>query len=118
MKTEPSSPLAGENALEPITPYIPRLEKSSDDLAKGFSYYGFQFQSSTNSLLLSMLSLEFVCSRHPEVLWAQRSDKVYLAVSVKCEPRCLFTFTASKPQHESYSFTLELYGSLNLRAVK
>ncbi|KAI5443635.1 hypothetical protein KIW84_012326 [Lathyrus oleraceus] len=32
---------------------------------------------------------------HPEVLWAQRSDKVYLTASVKCEPHGLFTFTAS-----------------------
>ncbi|KAI5443634.1 hypothetical protein KIW84_012325 [Lathyrus oleraceus] len=52
-------------------------------------------------------------SRHPEVLWAQRSDKLYLTVSltdakdvsVKCEPH-------AKLQHESYSFTLELYGSI------
>ncbi|CAF1816302.1 unnamed protein product [Brassica napus] len=43
-----------------------------------------------------------VCSHNPEVLWAQRSDKVYLTValpdakdiSVKCEPRGLFTFSA------------------------
>ncbi|MCI02397.1 hypothetical protein A2U01_0023429, partial [Trifolium medium] len=58
--------------------------------------------------------------RHPEVLWAQRSDKVYLTVSlpdakdvsVKCEPHGLFTFSASKVQHESYNFSLELYGSI------
>jgi hypothetical protein len=61
-----------------------------------------------------------VCSRHPEVLWAQRSDKVYLTVSlpdakdvsVKCEPHGLFTFSASRDQHESYNFSLELYGSI------
>ncbi|KAL1352387.1 hypothetical protein AAHE18_06G163100 [Arachis hypogaea] len=58
--------------------------------------------------------------RHPEVLWAQRSDKVYLTValpdakdvSVKCEPHGLFTFSASGAQGESYSFTLELYGPI------
>ncbi|KAG6738477.1 hypothetical protein POTOM_058097 [Populus tomentosa] len=41
-------------------------------------------------------------SRHPEVLWAQRSDKVYLTialpdakdVSVKCEGEGLFSFSA------------------------
>jgi len=62
----------------------------------------------------------FICSRHPEVLWAQRSGKVYLTialpdakdVSVKCEPQGLFTFSASRVQHESYSFSLELYGSI------
>jgi hypothetical protein len=61
-----------------------------------------------------------ICSRHPEVLWAQRSGKVYLTialpdakdVSVKCEPQGLFTFSASRVQHESYSFSLELYGSI------
>ncbi|XP_027934763.1 co-chaperone protein p23-2-like isoform X2 [Vigna unguiculata] len=59
-------------------------------------------------------------SRHPEVLWAQRSDKVYLTValpdakdvSVKCEPQGLFSFSASGIQDESYSFSLELYGSI------
>ncbi|KAI5443622.1 hypothetical protein KIW84_012313 [Lathyrus oleraceus] len=67
-----------------------------------------------------------MCSRHPEVLWAQRSDKLYLTVSltdakdvsVKCEPHGLFTFTASKLQHESYSFTLELYGSIEPEATE
>jgi len=64
----------------------------------------------------------FLCeiSRHPEVLWAQRSDKVYLTValpdakdvSVKCEPQGLFSFSASGVQDESYSFSLELYGSI------
>jgi len=64
----------------------------------------------------------FFCeiSRHPEVLWAQRSDKVYLTValpdakdvSVKCEPQGLFSFSASGIQDESYSFSLELYGSI------
>ncbi|KAG2384382.1 uncharacterized protein HKW66_Vig0148540 [Vigna angularis] len=59
-------------------------------------------------------------SRHPEVLWAQRSDKVYLTValpdakdvSVKCEPQGWFSFSASGVQDESYSFSLELYGSI------
>ncbi|XP_027924916.1 co-chaperone protein p23-2 isoform X2 [Vigna unguiculata] len=59
-------------------------------------------------------------SRHPEVLWAQRSDKIYLTValpdakdvSVKCEPQGLFSFSASGTQDESYSFSLELYGSI------
>ncbi|XP_003550101.1 co-chaperone protein p23-2-like isoform X2 [Glycine soja] len=59
-------------------------------------------------------------SRYPEVLWAQRSDKVYLTValpdaknvSVKCEPQGLFTFSASGVQEEAYSFSLELYGCI------
>ncbi|WVZ14101.1 hypothetical protein V8G54_011667 [Vigna mungo] len=65
-------------------------------------------------------------SRHPEVLWAQRSDKVYLTValpdakdvSVKCEPQGLFSFSASGIQDESYSFSLELYGSIEPEGCK
>jgi hypothetical protein len=60
------------------------------------------------------------CSRNPEVLWAQRSDKVYLTislpdakdVSVKCEPQGLFSFSAKGVQGESFDFSLELYGSI------
>ncbi|BAU01682.1 hypothetical protein VIGAN_11096500 [Vigna angularis var. angularis] len=65
-------------------------------------------------------------SRHPEVLWAQRSDKVYLTValpdakdvSVKCEPQGWFSFSASGVQDESYSFSLELYGSIEPEGCK
>ncbi|TKY46328.1 cytosolic prostaglandin-E synthase [Spatholobus suberectus] len=65
-------------------------------------------------------------SRHPEVLWAQRSDKVYLTVAlpdakdvtVKCEPQGLFSFSASGVQDESYSFSLELYGSIEPEGCK
>uniref|UniRef100_A0A2P2JTW5 Co-chaperone protein p23 n=1 Tax=Rhizophora mucronata TaxID=61149 RepID=A0A2P2JTW5_RHIMU len=59
-------------------------------------------------------------SRNPEVLWAQRSDKVYLTValpdakdiSVKCEPQGLFSFSAVGVQGESFDFALQLYGSI------
>ncbi|XP_021755996.1 uncharacterized protein At3g03773-like isoform X1 [Chenopodium quinoa] len=59
-------------------------------------------------------------SRTPEILWAQRSDKVYLTVSlpeakdivVKCEPEGLFKFSATGPQEEKYEFTLDLYGAI------
>ena len=62
-----------------------------------------------------------VCSsRNPEVLWAQRSDKVYLTValpdakdiSVKCEPHGLFSFSAKGLQGASFDFSLELFGSI------
>jgi hypothetical protein len=54
------------------------------------------------------------------VLWAQRSDKVYLTVSlpdakdvsVKCEPQGKFSFTARGVQGESFDFSLELYGPI------
>lgn len=59
-------------------------------------------------------------SRHPEVLWAQRSDKVYLTValpdakdiSVKCEPQGLFSFSALGVQGEPFDFSLTLYGPI------
>ena len=74
------------------------------------------------SLKKKCFFFSFLCeiSRYPEVLWAQRSDKVYLTValpdaknvSVKCEPQGLFTFSASGVQEEAYSFSLELYGCI------
>lgn len=64
----------------------------------------------------------FLCgiSRNPEVLWAQRSDKVYLTValpdakdiSVKCEPQGKFSFSARGVQGESFDLSLELYGAI------
>ncbi|XP_050370983.1 co-chaperone protein p23-2 [Argentina anserina] len=59
-------------------------------------------------------------SRHPEVLWAQRSDKVYLTVAlpdakdvdVKCEAEGLFTFSATGDQGHPFHFTLHLYGQI------
>ncbi|WCJ43581.1 Co-chaperone protein p23-2 [Euphorbia peplus] len=59
-------------------------------------------------------------SRHPEVLWAQRSDKVYLTIalpdakdiSVKCDPQGLFTFSAVGVHGESFHFSLHLYGPI------
>ncbi|XP_039140823.1 co-chaperone protein p23-2 isoform X2 [Dioscorea cayenensis subsp. rotundata] len=59
-------------------------------------------------------------SRQPEVLWAQRSDKVYLTISLpdaknisaESKPQGLFTFSATGKQGEPFSFSLELYGSI------
>lgn len=61
-----------------------------------------------------------VFSRPPEILWAQRSDKIYLTVAlpdakdilVKCEPEGLFKFSASGPQGEKYECMLELFGAI------
>ncbi|KAI4363925.1 hypothetical protein MLD38_020084 [Melastoma candidum] len=58
--------------------------------------------------------------RQPEVLWAQRSDKVYLTVSlpdakdvsVKCEKEGLFAFSAIGAQGEPVTFSLELYAAV------
>ncbi|XP_028063494.1 co-chaperone protein p23-2 [Camellia sinensis] len=67
-----------------------------------------------------------IMSRHPEVLWAQRSDKVYLTialpdaknVSLKCEPQGLFSFSAKGVQGESFDFSLELYGKIVPQSCK
>ncbi|KAK2982109.1 hypothetical protein RJ640_023391 [Escallonia rubra] len=61
-----------------------------------------------------------LCSRHPEVLWAQRSDKIFLTialpdakdVSVKCQPQGLLSFSAMGKQGEYFDFSLELYGKI------
>ncbi|KAL6893585.1 hypothetical protein ACP4OV_007683 [Aristida adscensionis] len=58
-------------------------------------------------------------SRQPELLWAQRSEKIYLTISLpdakdvvlKTEPQGLFTFSAVA-NGEPFSFTLELFGSI------
>ncbi|EEE59618.1 hypothetical protein OsJ_11950 [Oryza sativa Japonica Group] len=58
-------------------------------------------------------------SRQPEVLWAQRSEKIYLTISLpdakdvvlKTEPQGLFSFLAVA-NGEPFSFTLELFDSV------
>lgn len=65
-------------------------------------------------------------SHHPEVLWAQRSDKVYLTValpdaknvSVKSEPQGLVSFSAKGKEGEKFDFSLELFGSINPEGCK
>ncbi|EHA8587227.1 co-chaperone protein p23-2 [Cocos nucifera] len=64
--------------------------------------------------------------RQPEVLWAQRSDKIYLTVSlpdatdvsVKSEPEGLFSFSAVGAQGEPFSFTLKLYDTISPEGSK
>ncbi|CAL9193783.1 co-chaperone protein p23-2 isoform X1 [Musa acuminata AAA Group] len=64
--------------------------------------------------------------RQPEVLWAQRSDKVYLTVSlpdardvsVESEPQGAFRFSAVGAQGEHFDFSLELYDSIVPEASK
>ncbi|KAF7044538.1 hypothetical protein CFC21_053753 [Triticum aestivum] len=58
-------------------------------------------------------------SRQPEVLWAQRAEKVYLTISVpdaedvviKTEPQGIFSFSAVA-HGESFSLALELFDSV------
>ncbi|KAK2638282.1 hypothetical protein Ddye_026077 [Dipteronia dyeriana] len=59
-------------------------------------------------------------SRHPEVLWAQRSDRVFLTValpdakdiSVKSYPEGSFSFSATGLHGEIFHFNLEFYGKI------
>ncbi|KAM3234171.1 hypothetical protein P3L10_019530 [Capsicum annuum] len=56
-------------------------------------------------------------SRQPEVLWAQRSEKVYLTislpaakdVSLKCEPDGVFNFSAVGVNGDSFSVTVQIF---------
>ncbi|KAL7585253.1 uncharacterized protein Os08g0359500 [Lactuca sativa] len=64
-------------------------------------------------------------SRHPEVKWAQREDKVYITVlladtkdaKVNLAPEGVFTFSASAGQHE-YDLKLELFDKVNVDESK
>lgn len=61
-----------------------------------------------------------LCRSHPEVLWAQRADKVYLTIAltnakdivVKCEPHGLFNFSAVGAKGENFELSLELQGKI------
>ncbi|CAM8877296.1 hypothetical protein QQ045_019040 [Rhodiola kirilowii] len=58
--------------------------------------------------------------RPPEVLWAQRSDKVYLTVAlpdakdvaVTCEPEGNFSFSSKSAHGESVGFSFDLFGKI------
>ncbi|KAL3693390.1 hypothetical protein R1sor_007041 [Riccia sorocarpa] len=64
--------------------------------------------------------------RHPEVVWAQRSDKVFLTVelpdalnpNVKLQPEGKFTFSSMAPCGNRHELDLELFGRVNVGASK
>ncbi|XP_071716499.1 uncharacterized protein OsI_027940-like [Rutidosis leptorrhynchoides] len=64
-------------------------------------------------------------SRHPEVKWAQREDKLFITVvladtkdaKVDLAPEGVFTFTAKAGQHE-YDLKLELFDKVNVEESK
>jgi len=64
-------------------------------------------------------------TQHPEILWAQRSDKVYLTVElpdaknaqVQLEPDGRFTFTATS-KDAKYETELQLYGRVKVDTSK
>ncbi|KAI0515625.1 hypothetical protein KFK09_008290 [Dendrobium nobile] len=66
-------------------------------------------------------------SRHPEVKWAQRSDKIYLTilladaknVQINLEPDGVFTFSGTTgSDNVLYEVKLELYDKVNVEASK
>ncbi|KAL5561475.1 hypothetical protein UlMin_031222 [Ulmus minor] len=65
-------------------------------------------------------------SRHPEVKWAQRVDKVYLTVlladaqdaKVNLEPEGVFTFSASAGDNHHYELKLDLFDKVNVEESK
>ncbi|XP_057549155.1 uncharacterized protein OsI_027940-like isoform X2 [Amaranthus tricolor] len=66
-------------------------------------------------------------SRHPEVKWAERADKVYLTVmlpdaknpKVNLGPEGTFTFTATGGADDSaYELTLDLFDKVNVEESK
>ncbi|XP_077218457.1 uncharacterized protein OsI_027940-like [Tasmannia lanceolata] len=66
-------------------------------------------------------------SRHPELKWAQREDKVYITVllpdaknvKVNLEPDGVFTFTATAgAENHSYELKLNLYDKVNVEESK
>ena len=61
------------------------------------------------------------CSRHPEIKWAQREDKLYITVvladtkdaKVNLAPEGVFSFSATAGQH-AYDLKLELADKVNV----
>ncbi|XP_071738321.1 uncharacterized protein OsI_027940 [Rutidosis leptorrhynchoides] len=64
-------------------------------------------------------------SRHPEIKWAQREDKVFITVvladtkdaKVNLAPEGVFSFTAKAGQHD-YDLKLELFDKVNVEESK
>lgn len=64
-----------------------------------------------------------ICSRHPEVKWAEREDKIYLTVllsdaknpKVDLDPEGTFTFTATAgTDNNPYEIKLDLLDKVNV----
>eukprot|EP00252_Welwitschia_mirabilis_P015221 TRINITY_DN3347_c0_g1_i1.p1 TRINITY_DN3347_c0_g1~~TRINITY_DN3347_c0_g1_i1.p1 ORF type:complete len:181 (+),score=37.94 TRINITY_DN3347_c0_g1_i1:321-863(+) len=65
-------------------------------------------------------------SRHPEVKWAQRSDKLYITIllpdsknaNVKLEPEGKLIFSATAGADSLYQLNLDLHDKVNVEASK
>lgn len=67
-----------------------------------------------------------ICSRHPEVKWAQRPDKVYITlllpdaknVKVNLEPDGVFAFSATAgAENHFYELKLNLFDKVNVEVI-
>lgn len=84
------------------------------------SFGGRRYFCGLFCFVLSWWVIFWVLSRQPEVLWAQRSDKIYLTVSLpdardvlaESEPHGAFKFSAVGAQDEHFDFSLELYDAV------
>jgi hypothetical protein len=71
-----------------------------------------------------LMSGNVFCSRHPEVKWAQRIDKVYITVQlpdakdakVNLEPNGVFTFSGSAGTN-LYELKLDLNDKVNVEVM-
>ncbi|GAB4829906.1 hypothetical protein Ancab_019552 [Ancistrocladus abbreviatus] len=94
------------------------------------AYEGFSYNTEFLSLKLwrqQHNSTLFSRSRHPEVKWAQREDKVYLTVQlpdaknvkVNVDPEGIFTFSASAgAENHVYELKLDLFDKVNVEESK
>ena len=74
-------------------------------------------------MIYSRLTCLNLCSRHPEVKWAQREDKLYITVlladakdaKVNLEPEGTFTFSAATGAgNQLYELKLDLSDKVNV----
>ena len=77
---------------------------------------------SDDSYFTCLVSFVF-CSRHPEVKWAETTDKIFLTVvladsketKVNLDPEGAFDFSAEAgPENHVYELKLELHGKVNV----
>lgn len=79
----------------------------------------------TSTITVNICLLKY--SRHPEVKWAQRLDKVFITVQlpdskdskVNLEPDGVFTFSGSAgSENHHYELKLELFDKVNVEVCR
>lgn len=83
----------------------------------------FSFNCSLLTMFKTWNCCYFFCSRHPEVKWAERADKVFITVllpdsknaKVNLEPEGAFTLSANAgADNNLYELKLDLYDKVNV----